>query len=295
MSARSPTFARFVSHRGALLGAALVALVVAFAAFGPALVGHDPNLSDFAHGRTPDGTPAPPGAAHWLGADALFRDVASRLAHGARLSLVIALAATTISLVLGGAVGVVAGWWAGRPFFRGPVRVGIDDVLMRAVDVGLAFPFLLLVMAIGAAVDRTDARTILLVLGLTGWLGTARLVRAKTLALRGLEFVTAARAVGARTPHVLLWHVVPHVVGTLVVIGTMSIAQMILAESVLSWLGVGIEPPTATLGRMLHEGESYLGVAPWLVAAPGALIVVAVLGFHLVGEGLRHALDAEGD
>jgi ABC-type dipeptide/oligopeptide/nickel transport system permease subunit len=155
----------------------------------------------------------------------------------------------------------------------------------------LAFPFLLLVMAVGAAFEKTSALTIFFVLGVTGWLGTARIVRAKVMQIRHLEFVTAARALGQSTPSILLRHVLPNITGPLVVISTVSVAQMILAESILSYLGAGMEPPTPTWGHMLFEGQdSYTG-APWLLWGPAALIVASVLGFNLLGEGLRDALD----
>jgi peptide/nickel transport system permease protein len=176
----------------------------------------------------------------------------------------------------------------------GPL-INADTVLMRVVDIGLSFPFLLLVMAIAAAIDRTTVGSILAVLGLTGWLGTARILRAKTLQVRSLDFVVAARALGQRTPSILVRHILPNVAGPLIVISTVSVAQMILAESVLSYLGVGIAPPTPTWGHMLFEGQDYYVAAPWLLIAPGVAILAAVFGFNLVGEGLRDALDPRED
>jgi ABC-type dipeptide/oligopeptide/nickel transport system permease subunit len=169
--------------------------------------------------------------------------------------------------------------------------VGLDTVLMRVVDVGLAFPFLLLVLAIGSVFERTSATTILLTLGLSGWLGIARVVRAKTIAVKGQEFVHAARALGQSTPRILALHILPNVSGPVVVLSTLSVAQMIVAESALGFLGVGISPPTPTWGYMLFEGQDVLQHAPWLVAAPFATILLAVLGFNVLGEGLREALD----
>jgi ABC-type dipeptide/oligopeptide/nickel transport system permease subunit len=177
-----------------------------------------------------------------------------------------------------------------RVWTRGPF-IDVDLVLMRAVDIGLSFPFLLLVMAISAAVEHTNVVTILLLLGLTGWLGTARIVRAKTMQVRRLEFVEAARALGHGTPQILFFHILPNVAGPVVVIATAQVAQMILAESVLSYLGAGVAPPTPTWGGMLAEGQVYLGVAPWLVVSPALCLLLTVLGFNLMGEGLRDALD----
>jgi ABC-type dipeptide/oligopeptide/nickel transport system permease subunit len=321
------------------IGAGIVAFAILFALFGPVLAPHDPYTSDFVRGASPERTPVGPSAAFWFGADRVYRDEFARLAAGGRFALGMGLAATAIATAVGGAVGVVAGWFegsdgvripwctlaclgagalfaldghsaaavasalaggamwiAGRaapiPAFRAGPRVNLDAVLMRAVDVGLALPFLLLVMAIGAALDHTTPATVVLVLGLTGWLGTARVVRAKTMQVRALDFVLAARALGRSTPAILWRHILPNVRGLLTVVATLSVAQMILAESVLGYLGVGLAPPKPTWGRMLLEGQDYLLAGPWMVAAPASAIVLAALGFHLLGEGLRDALDA---
>lgn len=331
--------ARLLGHPGARAGAVIVAALVLFAALGPALSSHDPTASDFVRGAAPDThTPVGPSFEFLLGTDRLFRDQLARLAYGARLSLLIAFAATAIACVLGAAVGIVAGYFEGSrgvtvPWpaiaggalsiaaaigdhaafawtaagaggalsiagamlgaarLQGGVRVNADVALMRLVDVGLAFPFLLLVMAVAAALDRTTVTSILVVLGCTGWLGTARIVRAKTMQVRALDFVTASRALGQGTARILVRHVLPSIAGPLAAIATVSVAQMILAETALSYLGAGIAPPTPTWGRMLFEGQDYYATAPWLVIAPAAAIFAAVLGFHLLGEGLRDALD----
>lgn len=266
----------------ARVGLTLVGLLVAFAVLGPVVAPNDPYTSDFARGVTPEHLPVGPSREFWLGTDRLFRDVFARLATGARLSLSIGVTATALATTVGSVVGVLAGWYEGR---------WLDTLLMRVVDVGLAFPFLLIVMALGAALDRTTATTIFLTLGLTGWLGVARIVRSKTLQVRSLDYVVAARALGQSTPRVLVRHVLPNVAGPVVVIATILVAQMILAESVLSYLGAGIAPPTPTWGHMLFEGQDYLGAAPWITAAPGVAILLSVLGFNLLGEGLRDALD----
>jgi ABC-type dipeptide/oligopeptide/nickel transport system permease subunit len=194
---------------------------------------------------------------------------------------------------LGGGIGLIV---ARRVVaLRSGPRVNLDTALMRAVDVGLAFPFLLLVMAIGAALDRTTPTTITVTLGITGWLGTARLIRSKALLVRNLDYVVAARALGASTSHILLRHMVPSVAGPLIVIATVSVAQMIVAESVLSYLGAGVSPPAATWGQMLFQGQEFYLVAPWTLAAPAVAILLAVFGFNLLGEGLRDALDPQED
>jgi ABC-type dipeptide/oligopeptide/nickel transport system permease subunit len=188
-----------------------------------------------------------------------------------------------LPLVACGAVAATRRW-------PGP-SLDVDGWLMRLVDVALAFPFLLLVMAIGASVDRTSATTIFVTLGLTGWLGIARVLRAKTMQVRALEYVEASRALGQSTVSVLARHVLPNVAGPLIVAATVLAAQMIVADSVLSYLGLGISPPTPTWGRMLLEGQDDYRTAPWLLASPAAAIVLSVWGFNMLGEGLRDALD----
>lgn len=279
---------RFREDRAAMLGLGIVALFVLFAAVGPLVIGHDPNESDFSLSRDVFGAPPGPSAAHWLGTDPLFRDLLARLAHGARLSLAIALCSTALAVGLGALVGVTAG------MARGTRLDVVDGALMRLVDVILALPYLLFVTAIGVAVGRADVGTILLVLGLTGWTGVARVVRERTVALAQRDFVVAARALGARPAHVVRRHILPNIAGTLLALATLGAGQMILAEAALGYLGVGVQPPTATWGRMLHEAEPYLGVKPSLVAAPGFAILLTVLGLHRVSEGLRAALDPAG-
>jgi ABC-type dipeptide/oligopeptide/nickel transport system permease subunit len=322
--------ARFARNRQAVAGGAVVVALFAFAVAGPLLARHGALESDFVHGVTSDCLPVGPGGAFPLGADRLFRDVLARLAVAGRLSLLIAVAATLLATAIGAVAGIVAGYYEGRgariPWSllaggvgalvavavgkpaiaavalagggalalvrRMPrVRLDVDGVLMRVVDVLLAFPFLLLVMAIGAALQRTSAVTIFVTLGATGWLGIARVLRAKTMQVRSLEYVVASRALGQSTPSLLRKHVLPNIAGTLVVSATVQVAQMIVADSVLSYLGVGIAPPTPTWGRMLFEGQDYVVAAPWLVAAPGAAILLAVWSFNVLGEGLRDALD----
>ncbi len=280
---------RFKKNRGAVVGAALVVALVSFAVFGPMFAGHDPNLSDFSAGRDSTGGLLGPSRQHLLGVDPLLRDSFSRLAYGARVSLLVAFFATTISIVVGAAVGLTSG------YAEGTRAAAVDTFLMRMVDVGLSFPYLLLVMAIGAAVGDTTIVTILMVLGFTSWFGTARIIRAKTIQVRHLDFIMASRALGQSTASILLRHILPNVAGPLIVIASASVAQMIIAESVLSYLQVGLPPPTATWGRMLLEGQRFYTVAPRLVLAPGILIFLAVLGFNLVGEGLRDALDPHED
>ncbi len=281
-----PALLRFRRNRPACLGAALVALLTLAALLGPVVVSQDPNASDFLHG-VGDLGPAPPTSHHWLGTDTLFRDLAARLLHGARISLAVAILATALAVGIGTLVGLLAGsTWGTRFRF-------LDELLMRIVDAGLSFPYLLLVMAVGAALDRTDLTAVIVVLGATGWLGLSRVVRAKTIQIRQLDFVTAARSLGQHPLRIALRHVLPNIAGPIVVTATASVASMILAESVLGYLTVGVQPPTASWGRMLREGQGFFAAEPILVVAPSLAILLAVLGFNLLGEGLRDALDPQ--
>lgn len=280
---RTGAFQRFRENGPAMLGLALVGALGLFAILGPVAAGWDPNESDIWLVRGPLGTPPGPSAAHWLGVDDLFRDVFARLACGGRISLGVAVAATFLSTAIGTVIGLVSGMTHGT-------RAGaVDTAMMRLVDVLLALPFLLLVTAIGVAVGRTDIGTVLLVLGLLGWTGTARLVRAKTLQIRELDFVAAARALGGGPIRVALRHVLPNLHGPIIVVATNGIGQMILAEAVLGYLTVGVQPPQATWGRMLHEGERYLTTGKSLVLIPGFAILLSVLAWNRVGDGLHDA------
>lgn len=229
--------------------------------------------------------------------------------EGARIpygSIVLACAALVLSVGGHGRVGgvllvsalvvVVIAWVLPKSIrlLDGP-RLDADTSLMRLVDIGLSFPFLLLVMALAAAFDRTTVSTILWTLGLTSWLGTARVVRAKTLSVRNLDFVGAARALGQPVYRILVSHILPNVAGPVIVLSTAQVASMIVAESVLSYLGVGIAPPTPTWGHMLYEGQDMYVSAPWMLVIPAFAILLSVLGFNLLGEGLRDALDPKED
>jgi ABC-type transport system substrate-binding protein/ABC-type dipeptide/oligopeptide/nickel transport system permease subunit len=277
--------ARLLRVPAAVVGLTLVTALALFAVLGPKLIGRDPNESDFTLSRTAFGAPPGPSRAHLLGVDALFRDELARLAEGARVSLAIALLATLIATTLGAALGSLAGMTAGSRL------AFVDAALMRLCDVVLALPYLLLVIAVGAAVGHTDASTIVLILGLGGFTGCARLCRAKTLQIRGLDFVTAARALGARPLGIVARHVIPNLAASLVAVAGAGVAQMILAEAALSYLTVGLDPPRATWGRMLHEAEPYLGARFGLIAAPGLMILLSALAFYKLGEGLGEALE----
>ncbi|MFH0903504.1 MAG: ABC transporter permease [Pseudomonadota bacterium] len=275
--------ARFRRSFGVRAGMLLVSALLTIATFGPILEEHSPVGKNVSAGLSTAGAPLPPSTTYPLGTDMLGRCVAARLAFGIRLSLELGLLATALSVAIGTLVGLFAGYASKLA----------DAILMRLTDMFLSFPFLLLAVVLGAALGESGmgGLPIAVVLGSVGWMTIARVIRERTLALRDREFIEAARALGAGSVRILCRHVLPNVSGPIVVLATVSIAQMILAESTLSYLGLGAPPPTPTLGRMLYEGQSYLRGAPWLVVFPGMTILAAVLGFNLLGDGLRHALD----
>lgn len=269
---------------GALAGGVLLVLLVGIATVGPHLVG-DPIARDIDHGLSSMGAPLPPGHGALLGTDPLGRDVWARVVVGARSSLAIAGLATLLALVIGLAVGLAAGYAGGR----------VDTVLMRFVDLVLSFPFLLLAILLAALLREADLASstlpVILTLGAVTWTTLARVVRAKALALAQSDHVTAARAIGASPWRIITRHILPNVAGLVAAISLLSFAQNLLAEAALSYLGLGPPPPEASWGRMLYEGRPYYRTAPHLVIAPGLAIVIAVVAFHLAGEGLRARFD----
>lgn len=276
---------RFVASRGAIIGAALAIVLVAVAVAAPALSAKDPLASDVEHGLSPLGAPLPPSHAAVLGTDQLGRDVWARVVAGAQTSLSIAAAATLIALVIGLPIGLCAGYAGGS----------IDSALMRLVDLVLAFPVVLLAILLAALLRRSDlassAAPVYLALGAVGWTPLARVIRGKVLMLADSDMITAARAIGAPPARIVLRHVLPNVAGVAVVMASLGFAQNLLSESVLSYLGLGAPPPAPTWGRMLYEGRVYYRTAPHLVVVPGLAILLAVVAFNLIGEGLRDALD----
>lgn len=273
-------YQRFRKNRGALLGAGLVSLVCAAAFLGPWVSPRAPD-EQFAEALGLNGIPRAPDGTFWLGADALGRDVLSRLLHGGVVSMQVALFATSLALFLGLSVGLLSGSVGGR----------LDQLSMRMVDVLLSLPFLLIAIAINRAVSNPSLWTMYLVLGGLSWPALARVTRSKVLQVRELEYVQAARALGLGRTQVIIKHIFPNVIGPAVVIGTTMVADMIIAESAMSFLGLGVQPPTASWGSMLYEGRSLMAYAPHLLIAPGVMIAMAVFGFNLLGEGLRDALD----
>lgn len=241
----------------------------------------EPNASDFALAAAADGGPPGPSPSHWLGVDPLYRDELARLAAGGRISLLVASVATAVATTIGVAVGVAC-----AVLDRSGARWA-DSLILRVIDVLLAFPFLLFVMLVGALIGRTDVWTMIAVLGFTGWTGLARIVRERARSVLDRDYVVASRALGGGSLWIGVRHVLPNVSMTALTIAASMIGSMILAEAVLSYLTVGLAPPDASWGRMLHEAETFIVLRPSLVALPAACILASLLAFHRLGEGMR--------
>jgi peptide/nickel transport system permease protein/oligopeptide transport system permease protein len=272
----APRARRLAANPGFLAGALLVGGAVVAALLAPALSRWDPVGVDLGRRLLP------PGGPHLLGTDDLGRDVLSRLLHGARLSLAIGFSARILSTAIGVFLGIVAG------YFRGAA----ETVIMRATDLLLAFPSLLLLIAVAAAFGGS-LFAVFLTLGLAGWGGPARLVRAQVLVAREEEYVAAARALGLPQARILLRHILPNCLGPVVVSFTLGVASAILAEASLSFLGLGAQPPAPSWGSMAQHGVEYLVSAPWLALAPAAAIAVVVFGWNLLGDALQAAIAPE--
>lgn len=268
-------------NRAAAAGGLIVSLAVVVSLAGPLLAPHDPNEPFTARTLTSVGLPIAPDAEFPLGADGVGRCELSRLLYGGRVSLAVAVAATLLVTLLGTLVGVTAGYAGGL----------VDTALMRLVDTLLSFPFLLVVMALNQAVASPGIWVLFVILGLFGWVGMSRQVRAKTMQIRQREFVTAAHALGASTPRIIVRHVLPNVAPLVLVIATTVVSQMIIVESSLSFLGVGLTPPSSSWGSMLRDAAPLIRTAPRLSLIPGVAILLTVVGFNLLGDGLRDALD----
>ncbi|XVH33335.1 nickel transporter permease (plasmid) [Haloferacaceae archaeon DSL9] len=272
---RSNVLAAVRRNPASLVGGIVVALVTLVVIVGPVLVG-DPNagaLSDRLR---------PPSAAHPFGTDPLGRDVLTRLVHGARITLAVAVAITLVRLVIGFIVGLLAGLFGGL----------VDEALMRVVDFLLAFPGIVLALVI-AGVLGPSLRNVLLALAVVGWGSYARVVRSSVLSVREEPFVDAAKLAGISRVRLVWAHFVPNVAGPVVVLATLDLGGVVLAAAGLSFLGLGAQPPTPEWGTMVADGADYLRSAPWLVNAPGVAIAAVVLGFNLLGDGLRDALDTD--
>jgi peptide/nickel transport system permease protein len=271
---------RLARRRTALFGLAVVLGVIVTAATAPWVAGFDPIEQDIGNRLQPPGWPDASGARHVLGTDHLGRDLLARVIFGARPALLVGFAAVAISGVLGMVTGLVSGYFGGR----------VDDVIMRLADVQLAFPFILLAIAV-IGVLGPSLTTIIAVIGVSSWVVYARVVRSAVLSLREREFVQAALALGSRDSRVLFRHILPNALTPWLVVATLDMARVIVIESALSFLGLGVQPPTPTWGGMLADGRVYISTAWWLATFPGLAILLTVLGINLFGDGLRDTLD----
>jgi peptide/nickel transport system permease protein len=262
------------------LGVAIVGLVVVAAVAAPLLATTDPVEQDLSVALKPPGWQGDGALAHPLGTDHLGRDVYSRLVYGARVSLTISVLAALLGAVVGVTAGLAAGYLGGR----------VDMAIMRVVDLNLAFPLILLALAVVALLGA-NLRNLVIVMAITTWTIYARVVRGVSLTLREQEFIQAVRALGAGDARIVVRHILPNVAAPILVIWTLEVARVILMESALSFLGLGVPPPTPTWGRMLAEGRDYLTVAGWIAVFPGLAIMVTVLGINFLGDGLRDLLD----
>jgi peptide/nickel transport system permease protein len=262
-------------RRFVLIGGAMVLSLVVVAVAAPWLSPFDP----VAPVADSFGNPFPPGLVHLLGTDELGRDVMSRLVYGARLSLFVATCATLVTVLIGVAVGLVAGYFGGW----------VDPILMRMTDVVLAFPLLLLALAL-AAVLEPGLQSLLIVIAAVGWTGVARTVRGELLSLRERDFITAAVALGASPARLMLRHLLPNVATTVLVMSVLSTSNTVLLDAGLSYLGLGLPVPTPSWGRMLSDSQTYYRTAPWLMVFPGLAIVYTVVAFNFLGYGLLGTL-----
>jgi len=282
---RHGVWKRFRKHKLALAGAVVLTLITLVAIFAKLLAPWDPNYIDQANWS---GYPLAPGVAHHiLGTDEAGRDLLSRLMFGAQISLTVAFFAVLMEIVIGTVVGAVAGYYGGW----------IDYALMRLTDVFLSIPLLPLLLVLTAILAASSNKAalgfgvIVVIIGGLSWPSVARLVRASFLSLREKEFCEAARALGNRDGRIIFRHLLPNAVAPIIVQGTLEVAGVIILESTLSFLGFGIQPPTASWGNMLANAESNMSIAPWVAIFPGLCILVTVLAINYLGDGLRDALD----
>jgi peptide/nickel transport system permease protein len=266
---------RFVRHRLAVAGLIIILLLFLSAVFAPLLAPYDPEAVNPRDRRQP-----PFSEGHVLGTDEIGRDVLSRLLYSGRVSLTVGFAAMVVTIVVGSLIGVTSAYYGGW----------VDTVLMRLTDVFLSFPTIYLLLVLAAFIQPSTL-SITLIVGITSWMEVARIVRAQFLSLKSQDFVTAALAIGATGPRIMFRELLPNGVAPIIVAATLNVANAILAESYISFLGYGIQPPQASWGIMLNNAQDAFTLAPWLAILPGIAISLAVLAFNFVGDGLRDALD----
>ncbi|MEW9702000.1 oligopeptide ABC transporter permease [Paenibacillus sp. SI8] len=275
-NATRQVWGRFLRHKLAVAGLVITVLLILVALLAPLLAPNDPK-------EVTGVFSAAPSAKHWLGTDQVGRDVVSRLIYATRISLIVGFATVALYVTFGTLIGIVSAYFGGW----------LDMAVMRVTDMFMAFPFLMVILVI-ISVLGSNMTTIILVLALFSWPGVARLVRGSVLAIKQLDYVKAGVALGLSTPRILFQHICPNAIGPIIVNATFGIASAIMSEAGLSFLGMGVQPPTASWGNMLTDAQSLtvLTDQPWLWVPPGAMILITVLAINFVGDGLRDALDA---
>jgi len=270
---------RFRKNKAAVVGLVLICVMMMVALLAPLLAPYSPYLT-FEEGISLVGAPAPPSAKFPLGADNLGRDVLSRLIYASRISLEVGLIAAVVSVAVGTLLGVMAGFWGGW----------VDLVIMRFTDAMLAFPFLLFVILV-VSVLKPSVTIIFVVIGLLGWAKAARVARGQTLSIMQNNFIDASRVVGASSWRIIFHHIIPNIMGPLIVLTTLQVGNYILTEGALSYIGAGVPQPIPSWGSMIYTGQQYYQTAPWLMLYPGLMLTLTVIGFNLVGDGLDAALN----
>ena len=270
---------RFRKNKGAVIGLVIIAVMMMIALLAPVLAPYSP-YETFADGISAVGAPAAPGPQFLLGCDNLGRDVFSRLVYASRISLEVGLISAAVSVALGTLLGVMAAFWGSW----------VDVLIMRCTDAMLAFPFLLFVILV-VSVLKPSVTIIFIVIGLLGWARAARVARGQTLSIMQNNFIDAARTAGASHWRIIFHHVIPNILGPLIVLSTLQVGNFILTEGALSYIGAGVPPPVPSWGSMIYTGQQYYQTAPWLMLYPGLMMTLTVIGFNLVGDGLDAALN----
>ncbi|MFL9927478.1 ABC transporter permease [Herbaspirillum lusitanum] len=274
---------RMLGHRGLVLGSIILAVIVLAAIFAPLLAPHDPFNQDVSRRLIPPVWNAQGSWEHILGTDKLGRDYLSRLIYGARVSLIIGACAALISGLIGTTLGVLAGYFGGR----------VDSVISYIITTRLAMPVVLVALAMASLVGGS-LNVVILLLGLLLWDRFAVVTRSATQQLRDAEFIAAAKSIGASTPYILVREILPNIMSALIVVVTLEMAHAILLEATLSFLGLGVQPPTPSWGLMVSEGKSYMFFKPWVIVIPGIALAMLVLAINLVGDGLRDVNAPDG-
>ena len=274
---------RTLRHKGFIIGAFILALIVVVALLAPILAPHDPYRQDLAHRMINPVWHADGSWEHPLGTDNLGRDYLSRLMYGARISLLIGIAAMLISGIIGTSLGVVAGYFGGRT----------DMVISFLITARLSMPVVLVALAVVALIGGS-LTVIIWVLGFLIWDRFAVVMRSSTQQLRGIDYVSAAKAIGCSTPHILLAEIIPNILNNLIVVATLEVAHAILLEAALSFLGMGVQPPLPSWGLMISEGKEFMLFTPWVIVIPGVVLSLLVLAINLMGDGIRDITAPEG-